>query len=131
GVDAAASKPTEPALLRYGCDGKFFGLSVRDSYGTLHKKDILDNIERARDQQGTPRAPDASETGGAGLGLYFILSSTTRFIANIAAGISTEVICLFDLRGSGRDFHYRARSLNIFLGEPKAAAPADEDGAHA
>lgn len=113
-----SGKTSQPALLRYGCDGKFFGLSVRDCYGALRKQAILDNIERARDEQGTPRAPDASETGGAGLGLYFILSSATRFIANIDPGKSTEVICLFDMRGTARDFHYRAKSLNIFLDEP-------------
>jgi hypothetical protein len=110
--NTAGAEP--PARLRFGCDGKFFGLSVHDSYGTLEKKSILDNLERARDEQGSPRPPEASETGGAGLGLYFILSSATRFIANIQRGRATEVICLFDMRGNTRDFHYRAKSLNIF-----------------
>src|SRR5262249_15236244 len=109
-ANGKAPTKTEPALLRYGCDGAFFGLSVRDAYGPLRKQAILHNIERARDEQVTPRAPDASETGGAGLGLYFILSSATRFIANIDPGKSTEVICLFDMRGTARDFHYRAKS---------------------
>jgi hypothetical protein len=125
----AAPHAAEPALLRYGCDGKFFGLSVRDAYGALRKQNILDNIERARDEQGTPRAPDASESGGAGLGLYFILSSATRFIANIDPGKSTEVICLFDMRGTARDFHYRAKSLNIFLDEPPKGSDDDSGNA--
>ncbi|HJZ88027.1 MAG TPA: hypothetical protein VKN99_22795 [Polyangia bacterium] len=106
-----------PALLRYGCDGKFFGVSVRDTYGALRKQNILDNLERAKDEQGSPRAAGHSESGGAGLGLYFILNCATRFIANIQPGRATEVVCLFDMRGSARDFHYRAKSLNIFLEE--------------
>src|SRR5262249_11668392 len=96
-------------------DGKFFGLSVCDSYGALRKQNILDNLERARNQQGMPKAPDPGGSSGAGLGLYFILSSATRFIANIQPGHATEVICLFDIRRGPRDSAYCARSLNIFL----------------
>ncbi|MCG8424346.1 MAG: hypothetical protein MJE77_41165 [Proteobacteria bacterium] len=103
----------EAALLRYACDGRYFALSVEDSYGELHKETILDHLSRARAERGRPRP---SENGsGAGLGLYFILSSVTRFIANVEPGTRTEVICLFDMRQRGREAKNCARSLHIFL----------------
>lgn len=101
---------TTPALLRYACDGRYFAVSVRDEYGALRKEAILDNLLRARDERGRPRASG----DGAGLGLYFVLSSVTRFIANVQPGERTEVICLFDLRVSPRDAGSCAQSLHIF-----------------
>lgn len=103
----------EAALLRYACDGRYFAVSVQDNYGELHKEVILDHLSRARAERGRPKAA-GSAGGGAGLGLYFILSSVTRFIANIDPGRRTEVICLFDLRQRGRDADMCARSLHIF-----------------
>jgi hypothetical protein len=101
------------ALLRYACDGRYFAVSVQDDYGELHKEAILDHLQRARTERGRPKSPEEA-AGGAGLGLYFILSSVTRFIANIDRGHRTEVICLFDVRQTGRTADSCARSLHIF-----------------
>jgi hypothetical protein len=108
--------PDAKALLRWACDGRYFAVSVEDSFGALHKESILDHLVRARAERGRPRpSSDGDEGGaGAGLGLYFILSSVTRFIANIAPGRRTEVVCLFDLKQSGRDSEACARSLHVF-----------------
>ncbi|WP_428266943.1 hypothetical protein [Haliangium sp.] len=102
----------ETALLRFGSDGRYLAVSVQDNYGELHKEAILDNLSRARADRGRPIT--GAGTGGAGLGLYFILSAATRFIANIEPGKRTEVICLFDLCQSGRDATTCAQSLHIF-----------------
>jgi hypothetical protein len=75
----------EAALLRYASDGRYFAVSVRDDYGELHKDAILEHVSRARAERGRPLLSQ-SETGGAGLGIYFILSASMRFIANIEAG---------------------------------------------
>lgn len=102
-----------PALLRYACDGRYLAISVQDNYGELRKEAILDHLSRARVERGRPK--EADELGsGAGLGLYFILSSVTRFIANVEPKRRTEVICLFDMRQSGRDADTCARSVHIF-----------------
>src|SRR5207249_796571 len=37
------------------------------------------------------------KTGGAGLGLYLIANSSTRFLFNVLPGIATECVCAFDL----------------------------------
>lgn len=98
------------ALLRYACDGRHFAVSVLDHHGALDKQVILDSILRARLERGRPR----EHGGGAGLGLYMVLSAVTRFIVNIEPGKRTEVVCLFDLRERGRDTSHWARSLHIF-----------------
>jgi hypothetical protein len=100
-----------PARLRYACDGRQLAVSVRDAYGELRKEAILDHIERARAMRGSPQL---KPSGGAGLGLYFVITSVTRFIANIAPGIATEVIGLFDIKAAGREQEACARSLHIF-----------------
>ena len=111
GVGQREVAAVEPALLRYACDGRSFGLSVRDRYGELRKDAILDHVLRARAMRG---APQERPSGGAGLGLHFVLTSVTRFVANIAPGTMTEVIGLFDLRAAGRDVDGCARSLQVF-----------------
>lgn len=100
------------ARLRWASDGRYFAVSVEDRYGALAKDVILDHLQRARVERGRPRA--ATQHAGAGLGLYFILSSVTRFIANIDPGQRTEVVCLFDLKQGGRDADTCARSLHVF-----------------
>jgi hypothetical protein len=101
--------PAPGALLRYACDGRYMAVSVLDRFGALDKRAVLDSFLRARADLGRPR-PE----GGAGLGLYFVLSSVTRFIVNVQPGLLTEVVCLFDLRESGRDAAGWARSLHVF-----------------
>ena len=104
---------SEAAILCYAADGRYLAVSVQDNFGELKKSAILDHLMRARAQKGRPKHV-GNGTGGAGLGLYFILSAATRFIANIDAGQRTEVICLFDLRQTGRDATTCAQSLHIF-----------------
>jgi hypothetical protein len=115
-ADRLAPQGEGRALLRWASDGRYFAVSVQDDYGELHKEAILDHLVRARAERGRPRAAEdaASAVGGAGLGLYFILSSVTRFIANIEPGKRTEVVCLFDLKQTGRDGDSCARSLHVF-----------------
>ena len=109
-ADDGAGPPPPKALLRYASDGRHFAVSVLDRYGALDKRTILDSVARARAESGKPKV----EGRGAGLGLYFVMASVTRFIANIQPGERTEVVCLFDLRERGRDAGPWARSLHIF-----------------
>jgi hypothetical protein len=102
----------ESARLRYSFDARHFAVSVRDRFGELRKSCILDNLARARRGR-CPVRTDAAD--GGGLGLYLILNSVSRFIANIHPGNATEVICLFDLHVGAREFYERAKSVNIFV----------------
>ncbi len=109
----------QPALLRFAADGRWLAVSVHDNYGELRKEAILDNLARARAERGSPQTDPSGR--GAGLGLYFILASVTRFIANVCPGHATEVICLFDLKATGRDQEACARSLHVFTAPPPAS----------
>ena len=113
-LQTPAPAPQAPARLRYAADDDVFALSVKDSYGELRKQSILDNLQRARATGGNPLLPGGSASGGAGLGLYFILSQVSHFIANVNPGIATEVICLFDMQAVGRRRTHCARSLQVF-----------------
>ncbi len=106
----ASSEAPKAATISYGCDGRYFGISVVDYYGELKKNTILDNLLRARESGGRPR----EGSSGAGLGIYFVLSSVSRYIANIQEGVKTEVICLFDMRATGREHSSCASSMHIF-----------------
>ncbi|RMH39096.1 MAG: hypothetical protein D6689_17655 [Deltaproteobacteria bacterium] len=122
-VDAGAAIAS-PALLRYACDGRYFAVSVEDAFGQLHKEAIVDHLLRARTERGRPRPTGG---GGAGLGLYFVLSSVTRFVANVDPGRRTEVVCLFDLRQSGREADACTRSLHVFHTDRDDASPTDDE----
>ncbi len=106
------------ALLRYACDGRYFAVSVEDRFGELKKETILEHLLRARNEKGRPKLDDSR---GAGLGLYFILSSVTSFIVNVTPQARTEVLCLFDLRQRGREQRTCAKSLHIFKSQNAAA----------
>ncbi len=108
----AEPPPEARAVLRWACDGRYFAVSVEDAFGALRKDAIVEHLSRARSERGRPRP--GHEGNGAGLGLYFILSSVTRFVANIEPGKRTEVVCLFDLKQAGRDADACARSLHVF-----------------
>lgn len=107
--------------LRFGCDGRFLAISVRDQFGALGRQTILSHLSRAVTLSG---APLDSRHQGAGLGLYFVLSSVSRFIVNVRPGETTEVICLFDLRRAGRFSQPMASSFHIFTSRETRPEPA-------
>jgi len=118
---ASRQDDRETALLRYATDGRHFAISVEDRFGVLRKESIIDNLTRAR----TQKSPRSGTAGGAGLGLYFVFSCATRFIANIDPGEKTEIVCLFDLREGRRDMAACARALHVFRERAPAPTPLD------
>jgi len=107
-------EPHEVVEVRYCCDGRRFGLSVVDPFGSLAPSVLQDYLARAfrhgDDQVGeTP--------GGAGLGFYQILDSLSHFVVNIDPGQRTEVVGLIDVSGSYRTFASGGKSFNIFVTE--------------
>jgi hypothetical protein len=108
---ALSGELADPVRIRFACDGRRFALSVEDRHGALEKRAILDNVSRARRERGAPLFRDV---GGAGLGLYYVLSYASRFIANVERGARTEVICLFDLGLKASQLGNCARSLDVF-----------------
>ncbi|HTJ45288.1 MAG TPA: PEGA domain-containing protein [Kofleriaceae bacterium] len=83
----------QKVVVQYACDGKAFSVSVRDSFGTLERGTVLKYLDKClHSEQQIDR-----KTGGAGLGLYLMANSSTRFLFNVLPGVATECVCVFDL----------------------------------
>ncbi len=83
----------QKVVVQYGCDGKNFVISVRDSFGALERNTVLKYLHKClHAEQQIDR-----KTGGAGLGLYLMANSATRVIFNVLPGVATEAVCSFNL----------------------------------
>lgn len=83
----------QKVVVQYACDGKTFAISVRDSFGALERATILRYLYKClHSEQQIDR-----KTGGAGLGLYFIASSSSRFLVNVLPGVATECVVTHNL----------------------------------
>ncbi len=107
--DLAQLTEVDPIEVQYGCSGTYFGISVRDGFGSLTRKKSLDYLKRA----GTEHAKIEQKKEGAGLGLISVLQSVSKLIFNLDPGYSTEAIGLFDMQLQSRGM-VGARSLHIF-----------------
>jgi len=106
-----ALRESRRALLRWAADGQAIAISVGDGAGRIQRRDVIDNVRRARAERGRPLDTDA----GAGIGLYLVLANVASLIVNIEPGRRTEVVCLFDIAAPGRRaVPRRARSLHVF-----------------
>ena len=83
----------QKAIVQFACDGSRFALGVRDAFGTLERATVLRYLHKClHAEQQIDR-----KTGGAGLGLYLVTSSSTEVYFNVLPGVATEAICTFDL----------------------------------
>ncbi len=85
----------QPVVVEYACDGKQLAISVRDGFGSLQRDTVLRVLHKCLHAQREEQI-DRKE-GGAGVGLYLMISSSTRVYFNVVPGIATEAICTFDL----------------------------------
>ena len=83
----------QKAIVQYACDGRRFAVSVRDAFGTLERNTVMQYLYKClHAEQQVDR-----KTGGAGLGLYLMASSSTTLYFNVLPGVATEATCVFDL----------------------------------
>lgn len=106
---------SEVAALEFACDGDYIAVAQIDPFGSLTQDTIVSYLNRCL-VKGPQQFSDAS--GGAGIGLYRVFTSLSKFIVNIAPGEKTEVISLIDLRLSMRKFRQYPKSFHIFVAEP-------------
>lgn len=107
-------EPEEVVEVRFCCDGRRFGISTTDPFGSLAPTRMLDSLAKAY-RRGEDQISEAS--GGAGLGFYQILVSLSHFVVNIEPGVRTEMIGLVDVRGAYRTFATAGKSFNVFMQE--------------
>lgn len=111
--------------VQYGCSGRYFGVSVRDEFGSLTRAKIVDYLTRIAQGVG---AQIESKMTGAGLGIVSVAQSVSKLVFNIVPGVSTEVIALFeiDLIAQGK---VGARSVHLFFDELGKGRPDEPAGA--
>jgi hypothetical protein len=103
-------EPHEHGTLEFACDGNFIGIAQRDPFGSLTQETIVRYLNRCL----VAPAPLHS-TAGAGIGLYRVFQSLSKFVVNIDPGRRTEVIALLDLRLNMKKFRGAAKSFHIFI----------------
>ncbi len=104
--------PHERPTLRFGSDGRTFGISITDPFGALTpetlKRYVAKGMRRGADQIDRKQ-------GGAGLGLYLLYDSLHTMCLNRAPGRCTEMVGLIDIRGSFRDVVEAPKSFGCFV----------------
>jgi len=109
----------EVGHLEFACDGDYIAIGQIDPFGALTRETVVSYLNRCL-VKGPEQLSDAS--GGAGIGLYRVFQSLSKFIINIDPGTCTEVICLIDLRQTMKRFRQAAKSFHIFIRDADAAA---------
>jgi hypothetical protein len=100
-------------------NGQLFAVAVRDAYGSLDKETVVKFLSKGTQKSLTPEQKES----GAGLGLVTALKNANKLVFNLAPGMGTEVIALFDLDllAKGRP---GVRAVHIFTERRKLPAPA-------
>jgi CheY-like chemotaxis protein len=121
--EAVVLEPHEAGELQFACDGDYIAVAQIDPFGSLTQDTVVSYLNRC-----LVRGPDqfSDATGGAGIGLYRVFQSLSKFILNIDPGRKTEVICLIDLRLSMKRFRQAAKSFHIYIHDrPGGSAAGD------
>ncbi len=102
----------EVGQLEFACDGDYIAIAQIDPFGALTQDTVVSYLNRCL-VKGPEQLSEAS--GGAGIGLYRVFQSLSKFIINVDPGKRTEVICLLDLRLTMKRFRQAAKSFHIFI----------------
>ena len=100
--------PNERPVMRFGTDGTRLVLQVRDPFGRLERRHVVDGLAR-----GLAGEMDQSH-GGAGLGMMVCHNASTAMFFDVARGKHTEVTACLELDLNLREFRTQARSLHFW-----------------
>jgi hypothetical protein len=99
----------EHAVLRIGTDGNQVAVQVRDPFGRLERRHVMDGLAR-----GLAGGELDTSGGGAGLGLMVCHNSSAALFFDVIRGRLTEVTATFELDLNLREFRTAAKSLHYF-----------------
>ena len=112
----AADRKAEIALadherpaLRLATDGTRIALQVRDPFGRLERRHVVDGLAR-----GLAGGELDRSHGGAGLGLLVCHNASTALWFDVVPGQRTEVTALLELDVNLRELRTSARSLHFW-----------------
>lgn len=103
--------PKEQGFFKFGFDGMIIAISTEDPHGAFHRDTVLDYLESHLSAKPN-RFQQKKSKGGAGLGLYQILSTADLVVLNVKKKVRTEVIALINVNPDRRQrkkmssFHY-------------------------
>ena len=98
----------EPLRVRVATDGTRLVLAVRDPFGKLERRHVVDGLAR-----GLAGEMDRS-AGGAGLGLRVVHDAASIVVFDVAPGHSTEVTAVLELDLNLRELRGQPRSLHVW-----------------
>jgi hypothetical protein len=105
-------EPHEVGRLEVACDGHYLGIAQSDPFGSLTQETVVSYLNRCL----VSRSPLSEATSsGAGIGLYRVFQSLSRFVVNIDPGRRTQVVALIDLGLSMKKFRGAPKSFHIFV----------------
>ncbi len=110
----------EAGELQFACDGDYIAIAQVDPFGALTQETVVSYLNRCL-VKGPNQISDAS--GGAGIGLFRVFQSLSKFVINIDPGKKTEVITLIDLRLSMKRFRQATKSFHIFISDRPSPEP--------
>ncbi len=102
-------EPAERPHVRIGTDGSRLVLQVRDPFGRLERKHVVDGLAR-----GLAGGEMDQSHGGAGLGMMVCHNASSAMVFDVARGRHTEVTAMFELDMNLREFRTQAKSLHYW-----------------
>ncbi len=100
-----AERPT----VRLGTDGTRLVLQIRDPFGLLERRHVVEGLAR-----GLAGGELDRSHGGAGLGMLVCHNASSAMFFDVARGRHTEVTALFELDMNLREFRTQAKSLHFW-----------------
>ncbi|MEZ4401574.1 MAG: ATP-binding protein [Kofleriaceae bacterium] len=104
-----ALPPEDAARLRCATDGTRVVVAVRDRFGGLARRHVVDGLAR-----GLAGGEMDHSHGGAGLGMTVCHHNALAMFFDVARGRHTEVTALLELDLNLREVRTQARSLHLF-----------------
>ena len=101
--------PDDAARLRCATDGTRVIVQVRDRFGGLQRKHVVDGLAR-----GLAGGEMDQSHGGAGLGMSVCHHNALAIFFDVARGRHTEVTAMLELDLNLREVRTLARSLHLF-----------------
>jgi hypothetical protein len=99
----------ERPLVRVASDGSKLVLQVRDPFGRLERRHVLDGLAR-----GLAGGEMDRSQGGAGLGMMVCHNASSAMFFDVVRGTHTEVTAVFELDMNLRELRTQAKSLQFW-----------------
>ncbi len=99
----------ERPRVRIGTDGSKLVLQVRDPFGRLERRHVVDGLAR-----GLAGGEMDQSHGGAGLGMMVCHNASSAMVFDVSRGKHTEVTAMFELDMNLREFRTQAKSLHYW-----------------